>query len=61
MTIQDIIDINSEAMLTYRRKVSLEDHPDEDPNLRFPIFDLWNETIKQQTADGNMNLLGHTF
>ena len=57
MTIQDIIDIDSEAMLTARRKRSLENHPDEDPDLRFPMFDLRDENVKQRTADGNRNLL----
>ena len=57
VTIQDSIDIDSEAMLAARRERSLKDHPDEDPDLRFPIFDVRNEEIRQRTANANRNLL----
>merc|ERR1712008_390245 len=55
--IQDSIDIDSEVLLKARREQALKDHPDEDPDLRFPIFDVRSPEIRQRTADANRNLL----
>ena len=36
LLIKDSIDIDLEPILTSRRKRALKEHPDEDPDLRFP-------------------------
>jgi hypothetical protein len=55
--IRDSIDIDSEVLLKARREMALQDHPDEDPDLRFPTFDVRNEKIRYRTANANRNIL----
>jgi len=54
---QDDIDIDSEPMLKARRERAMKEYPLEDPDTRFPMYDVRNEDIAQQTADANRNLL----
>ncbi|GFH53903.1 hypothetical protein CTEN210_10379 [Chaetoceros tenuissimus] len=55
--LQESIDIDSEPMLIARRERALQEHPDEDPDSRFPIIDNRNAAISQRTANANRNLL----
>eukprot|EP00594_Rhizosolenia_setigera_P014163 CAMPEP_0178966900 /NCGR_PEP_ID=MMETSP0789-20121207/17198_1 /TAXON_ID=3005 /ORGANISM="Rhizosolenia setigera, Strain CCMP 1694" /LENGTH=442 /DNA_ID=CAMNT_0020652255 /DNA_START=861 /DNA_END=2186 /DNA_ORIENTATION=- len=55
--IQEKIDIDSEPLLKARRDKALKDYPDEDPDLRFPLFDVRSEEIGVRTANANRNLL----
>jgi len=57
LRIHESIDIDSEPMLKARRQTALIDHPHEDPDLRFPLFDVRNEEIGYRTANANRNLL----
>lgn len=55
--IEDSIEIESDFFLKRRREQALKEHPNEDPDLRFPIFDVRSKEIGERTADANRNLL----
>jgi len=57
LDIQERIDIDSEPMLKARRKKALQENPNEDPDLRFPSFDIRSEEIGRWTASANRNHL----
>jgi len=57
VSIQTNIDIDGEEMLKIKREKAQEAHPDEDPDLRFPMFDIRTDEISRRTANGNRNLL----
>ena len=56
VSIKKTVDIDSDAMLNIRRGNAKRAHPTEDPDLRFPMFDIRSNRI-QQTVIGNQNLL----
>eukprot|EP00594_Rhizosolenia_setigera_P001753 CAMPEP_0178952834 /NCGR_PEP_ID=MMETSP0789-20121207/8074_1 /TAXON_ID=3005 /ORGANISM="Rhizosolenia setigera, Strain CCMP 1694" /LENGTH=730 /DNA_ID=CAMNT_0020634007 /DNA_START=115 /DNA_END=2304 /DNA_ORIENTATION=- len=55
--IQDRINIDNEPLLKARRAKALIDNPNEDPDLRFPLFNVQSEKIGFRTANTNRNLL----
>ena len=55
--IQERIDIDSEPLLAARRKQALLENPNEDPDLRFPLFDIRTSDVAYRTANANRNLL----
>eukprot|EP00557_Chaetoceros_sp_GSL56_P014079 CAMPEP_0176482562 /NCGR_PEP_ID=MMETSP0200_2-20121128/3443_1 /TAXON_ID=947934 /ORGANISM="Chaetoceros sp., Strain GSL56" /LENGTH=463 /DNA_ID=CAMNT_0017878889 /DNA_START=329 /DNA_END=1717 /DNA_ORIENTATION=+ len=57
LLIQEKIDIDSEPMLRARREKAMRKHPEEDADLRFPIFDIRSKEIENRTANANRNLL----
>jgi len=57
LKIQESIDIDSEPMLKYRREQAVIDKPNEDPDQRFPVFDIRSKDIAYQTANANRNIL----
>ena len=57
ISIQHSIDVDADEMLQLKRKKALDDHPDEDPDLRFPLIDLRSSDAKSRTAAANRNLL----
>ncbi len=57
LEIKESIDIDSEPMLKVRREKALMDNPDEDPDLRFPLFDVRSSEIGHRTTNANRNLL----
>ena len=57
VTLQDSIDIDSELLLKARRAEELSKYPNEDPDAKFPIFDVRSKEIEKRTANANRNLL----
>jgi len=57
LNIQESIDIDSEPMLKARRRKALRYNPEEDPDTRFPLFDIRTEEISNRTTNANRNLL----
>jgi len=57
LNIQESIDIDSEPMLKARRRKALRYNPEEDPDTRFPLFDIRTEEISIRTTNANRNLL----
>lgn len=55
--IREQIDIDSEERLKSRRARAMKEHPEEDPDLRFPIFDIRKKEVMERTANANRNLL----
>jgi len=55
--IQDTIDIDSEPLLQAKREQAARDHPGQDPDQRFPSFDVRSGEIAQRTANANRNML----
>jgi len=51
------INIDSNPLLPARREMALKDHPNEDPDLRFPILDTRDKETGRRTANTNHNLL----
>ncbi len=56
ITIEEKIDIDSDPLLEDMRKKARESYPDEDPDHRFPLFDMRGEGSKHH-ADLNRNFL----
>ena len=54
LTIDEKIDIDSEPLLKARREKAQEVYPDEDPDQRFPIFDI-RRVKEAQDHNGNAN------
>ena len=54
---QENIDINSEDLLKARRADALRKYPNEDPDVKFPIFDMRSKEKAYHTANANRNLL----
>lgn len=61
LTFQEIVDIDSEPILSERRRKAAEDNPSEDPDTRFPLFDIRNSDVAFRTANANRNLLRMHF
>ena len=55
--LKDKIDIDSEPLLKKRREKLIKKHPDEDPDVRFPVIDIRNKDTAYRTANANRNLL----
>lgn len=55
--IEERIDIDGDDRLKERRGRARAAHPEEDPDLRFPIIDLSSEALKAMTTHANRNLL----
>jgi hypothetical protein len=64
MTFQDnndiMNDVNLHPNVIQRRMMAKQLHPKEDPDLRFPILDIRDNTTKTRTANANRNML-HLF
>ena len=61
LTFPEIVDIDSEPILSERRRKAIEEHPFEDPDTRFPLFDIRNSDVAFRTANANRNLLRMHF